>query len=397
MEKTSAQSWVMVGFAWLVAFSSNIMLFGVAPLFGVIQEDLGVSFTELSLLISTAFLVTAILAIPGGLFADSLGVKKTVGIAIALMGVGGFLRGISFDFLSLLTFSAVFAVGYGLALPNLPKIVSQWFPSRMAGTASGIYATGFPIGVTLGLALSFAIFLFMDSWRAVLALWGAIGLVAAVGWWLLAKGPTKATGALAFTSSTLRRVLKKRSVWIVALISFLNWFIFGVETGWLPSFYVAKGVDASLAGVLVSTLTIGNMAGVFFGPMASDRVGLRRPFLWGFFLVSGVGGYLLLVSPTDVGWVLMPLLGFAVAVSFVFGFILPMELVEPSEVGSASGVVISAAAFGAVIGPLLTGYFRDITGDFQLIPVLLIIASAGAFILTFILPETGHRRRKNRT
>lgn len=389
----------MLGLAWLVAFSLNTMLFSVPPLFGVIREDLGVSFTELSLLISLVAILTVFLAIPGGFLADTLGVRKTVGIAIGLVGAGGFLRVISADFSTLLAFSAMSAIGYALTLPNLPKLVSQWFPRRLAGTASGIYISGFPIGATAALALSFIFFSIIGSWQTVLAMWGAIGLVATAGWWLLTKAPPEANSARRISSgrSSLRQVLKRRSVWTVALIAFLSHFIFFVETGWLPSFYVDRGVEESLAGVLVSTLTIGNMAGVFLAPAASDKLGLRRPFLWGFSLVTVVGGYLLLPSPTELGWILMPVLGFAVAVSFVFIFLLPVELVDASEVGSASGIMLSVGNVGAILGPLLVGYLRDVTGDFQLIPLLLAIAAAAMVASTFALPETGYKQQKKRT
>ncbi|MFQ5998190.1 MAG: CynX/NimT family MFS transporter [Candidatus Bathyarchaeia archaeon] len=395
MDKARPQSWFMLGLAWLIAFSLNSALLSVPPLFGLIQQELGVSFTELSLLLSLVFVVIVLLAIPGGILADTLGVRKTVGIAIALVSVGSLLRSTPQDFQTLLGFSALFAVGYALTLPNLPKLVSQWFPRRLAGTATGIYLTGFPIGATTGLALSFTLNTIFDSWRTVLGIWGTIGLIVAVSWWLLAaRTPQVDThDSPRLTSNALRRVLQMPSIWMVTAINFFQNFIFFIQTGWLPSFYADKGVDAALAGVLVSTLTIANILGVFLASTASDKLGLRRPILWSFSLVSALAAYLLIPSPAEFGWVLMPILGLTQAAGFVFIFLLPVELVKPSEVGSATGIILSVGSVGAILGPLLTGYLRDVTGSFEMIPLLLIFGSLGIVAFAFAVPETGHKRR----
>jgi len=43
--------------------------------------------------------------------------------------------------------------------------------------------------------------------------------------------------------------------------------------------------------------------------------------------------------------------------------------------GSASGLVISVGYVGGLIGPVLVGYFADVTGGFAFIPILLAISS----------------------
>ena len=79
---------------------------------------------------------------------------------------------------------------------------------------------------------------------------------------------------------------------------------------------------------MVSLFALGNMAAVFAVPILSDRIGLRRPFLWAFAGVSAVVVVSLMVTPPAAAWVILPILGFAAAGPFAMGFLLGQVMRE---------------------------------------------------------------------
>jgi cyanate permease len=72
---------------------------------------------------------------------------------------------------------------------------------------------------------------------------------------------------------------------------------------------------------------------------------------------------------------------------------LPLELAHESEAGMASGMMLSIASVGSVIGPLIGGHILDTTQNFDMSLIVLTIISLAATFIAFKVPETGPRRR----
>lgn len=392
----SRYGWVIVGAAWLTVVSINATSFSIAPITNLVKDDFAVSYADVGLLFSIPTLIFVLFSVPGGIMADRIGVRKAGGIGAIIMGVSSVLRASSPSFAALLLFTLIFAIGYGIAFPSLPKIVSEWFPKRLLGTASGIYAMGFPLGATATLALTLPLHFFLGGWRNALLVWGFLALVTAAFWWAFVKAnPARTSQASSQPRSSYlpRGVWRNRNLWTAAIILFMSTVIFFVEASWLPVFFTERGLDPTLAAIMVSTLTLGNLAGTSLIPFSSDRMGLRKPLLLGFSILSAIAAYALLTSPLSYGWFLLPLLGICVAAAFSFSFILPVELSKTTAVGSAIGMVFSVGFSGGFVGPYIIGYFRDLTGNFGLLPWVIVIASLAIAFLTLVLPETGRRKR----
>ena len=70
---------------------------------------------------------------------------------------------------------------------------------------------------------------------------------------------------------------------------------------------------------------------------------------------------------------------------------MPTELVKSRLVGSASGIILAVCYIGAVGGPWISGYIRDLFGDFFYVLVMLMVVAVISALLTFLLPETERR------
>ncbi|MBI3023274.1 MAG: MFS transporter [Thaumarchaeota archaeon] len=386
-------SWAVLTSALLVALSMNLTLFSPGPVLNSIRQELHTSFAEIGLIFTVPAIILSLLTVIGGVLADSVGVRKVAGTGAVLLGLGGLLRATAQDFFSFLLFTTLFAVGLGLALPNLPKAISGWFPESAVGSASGIYVLGFPLGASLASGATPYLAEATRGWQGAFVGWGLITLIFAAVWWIVVREPRRSSSGASRSFRLPKSVLHNFSLWIVAACLFLNTTIFSIEVAWFPTVLAERGASAQEAGVMVSLFALGNMAAAFAVPILSDRIGLRRPFLWAFAGVSAIVVVSLIVTPPAAAWVILPILGFAAAGPFAMGFLLPADFVEYSYLGSASGIVLSVGWLGIGSGSWLAGFLRDLSGSFFTTLVALIICSLVIVALAFILPETGRRGR----
>ncbi len=371
----------------------NLTLFSPGPVLNSIRQELHTSFAEIGLIFTVPAIILSLLTVVGGVLADSIGVRRVAGTGAVLLGLGGLLRATAQDFFSFLLFTILFAVGLGLALPNLPKAISGWFPESTVGSASGIYVLGFPIGATLASGATPYLAEVTHGWHGAFAVWGLLTLVFAAVWWIVVREPRRSSSGASRSFRLPRSVLHNFSLWIVAVALFLNTTIFSIEVAWFPTVLAERGASAQEAGLMVSMFSLGNMAAVFAVPILSERIGLRRPFLWAFAGVSAIVIVSLIVTPPAAAWVILPILGFAAAGPFAMGFLLPADFVDYSHLGSASGLVLSVGWLGIGSGSWLAGFLRDLSGSFYTTLIALVICSLFIVALAFVLPETGRRGR----
>ncbi len=92
-EKGPKMPWAILGSAWLLAFAISVPMFCVPPIEHILREELLLTHAQTSLLFSAPLLMMVAIAIPGGLIADRIGVRKAAGIGIIIIVVGSILRG----------------------------------------------------------------------------------------------------------------------------------------------------------------------------------------------------------------------------------------------------------------------------------------------------------------
>jgi len=395
-------AWMALASAWLISFFAYAQVFSVSPMLIMIKEELMLSYTEAGLLFSIPIMMLSIFAIPGGILGDRIGVRRAVGVSVILIGLGGFLRGLSTDFLTLFIYTSLQGAGWGITFPNLPKLVRSLFPPRILGTATGIYTTGFSSGSTIALALTIPMVTFIaGDWHGVFRIWGVMALSVAVLWWALAgKLPQLSIGSSRGLASSAQKkglpfssVWKNRNVWMVALTQFTLSWTFYTLMGWLPTFFVHQGLTVDTAALITSVTTLTSVFAFFFIPFISDKLGLRKRPLQLCALVTPLAVYSLLYINPALGWVSTAIIGITTTGVFVLILILPIELVDADHVGSATGIILSIGYFGGLIGPVLTGYVRDVTGVFSFAIIVLTLISIITFVLSFSIPETGGRRK----
>lgn len=394
----------MLVLAFLTAFTLHLLLFSYSPLVPRMMSEMELSHAQASLVFSMCILAITVSRIPWGLLSDRVGFVRAMRSAMIIVGAFGLLRGVAFGYEALLALQFLLGVGFAAVLPCLPKLVNAHFP-RGAGLATGVYVAGFPIGEMVSLSLTPYLLWLTGDWRGVFSVYGIWGLVLAILWLILAKGParderegalTRAAGASRTPSfkEALGCMVRVRDVWILTGLCILSMGSYDAIVMWLPTMLETRGISPTAAGLTASILPLGFLlAGPSIG-MASDRAGLRRPFIWILGLAGGLAILAIALSSEALLWLGIFLTGLCLTGILTLVLVVPTELSAVDEfVGSAVGVISSFGNLGSLLMPIAIGYVKDATGSFLPAVVMLAAITEITPILGLMLRETGRRKR----
>lgn len=348
-------------------------------------------FGQVGLIISFVPLSLVLLCIPGGLLADRFGIRKTVFLGGLLLGLFGLLRGCATNFATLALTTFLCGVGYSIAYPNLPKITGLWFPSNEYAIASGAMFTGMEVGMALPFIIIPSMLLpWTSSWRAVFIIMGLLSLTFSFAWILFArdkpKGTVKSGDGASFRES-LSVVLRKRHMWILMLTTF---FLLAPQVGllgFLQSMLTLKGLEPTTAGVITSLIPWFMIPGSFIIPIISDKIGLKKPFIWALSLIAGITLYIIGTTTDTTLWASVIIYGFLIGGMAPIILAMPVEIVGPQHSATAGGFMLTGGYLGAMIAPWLAGHLKAATNSFHPALILCVALTEVDVILGLMLKE----------
>ena len=261
-----------------------------------IQEDLGLSNTQLGLLIGFAFaLFYTVIAIPIAWLADRYNRVNILSIALATWSCFTALTGMATNFWQIGLARMGVGIGEAGGSPQSHSIISDMYPKEERAGALGVYAMGIPFGI---MAAYFATASLMGSggdvdWRRIFIFLGLTGIALAGIVRLTLREPSRGAmeldddvqiAKLPFMES-LRSLLKIPAWWAmcfgIAFGSFVSYASSAFQTKFLialdPSFDFKTMVI--LLGIMNGTTYAG---GAFFGARLADKWGAKnlRAYGW---------------------------------------------------------------------------------------------------------------------
>jgi len=183
-----------------------------------------------------------------------------------------------------------------------------------------------------------------------------------------------------------------KGLWLVAFTLFCLNVIFYTWSGWTPALMMGRGASPESAAFILAILQWAHIPTMFLVPWAAEKVGLKKPFLWGSAIGTALVAWGGMYIPVSLGWVLMVVLAPVIG-TFPLLLAYPVELVPRESVGTASGMMLSIGYIGGLVGPWLAGYIVDITGTFNTTLIVLIGVGVAMAVIAFLLPETGWRAK----
>ncbi len=394
---------MMLILAFLSSLTLHLLLFSYSQLKEAIQVEMHLSYAEVGFIFSISVLALILLRIPWGLVIDRVGSKISLGAALTLMGVFGFLRGFAGDYAVLLLFQLFLGVGFAAIMPSMSKIASAWFPPRRAGFAIGVALSGFAVGDIIGLSATPYLLTWLGTWRNVFLVYGFWAVLLAVGWWVMAKENeihNVPNGNIEYSNSSIRKnfqaLLRVKQVWLLTGLYFCSSVCYDTFLLWLPSILDAQGVSLTTAGFVTSMLPLGFIFASFVVGSMSDRIGLRKPFI----LVLGlVAGPVVYAAGTLLGpwvWLFAFILGLCSIGVLTLVVTMPVEHRQTAMfVGSAVGIISSFGNLGSFFMPTVMGFIKDVTGSFFWSVIILAAFGELMLILGLQLTETGTKKKSS--
>ena len=384
--------WVILCLAWLGYFSAGVIASSLPPLVTQIAFDLGLSGTQIGVILGIGTLMVVPFAILFGLLFDRINIKWATFIGLLLIALSAFLRTFAINFETMITFVAIFGIGNTLIVVGMAKFIALWFTGNERATASGIYVTGFAIGSGTVLIITNALIVpLLGNWQNAFLVYGLLGFFFAALWLIFCREIPRTQveepffDVLRESTSTL---VKEKYIWLIGCVAFLLSITSFGFSGWLPTLLETKGMTSTVAGVIAS---IPPWIGIL-GSITIPRIGKpgsRRILLFILFLIQGLLIYFVI-------WVFgMPLFVVLVLYGFSYAGIWPLLLVMLMDfatigakyMGTATGLLATFGASGGFIGPLMVGYLVELTGALTLGFIFLALILVITLIPIFLIQE----------
>ena len=268
-----------------------------------IQKDLGLTNTELGLLIGLAFAVFyTFVAIPIAWLADRYNRVNILSIALATWSGFTALTGLANNFIQIGLARMGVGIGEAGGSPPSHSIISDLFPKEERASALGVYSMGIPIGIMAAYFVTASLMGSGDDvdWRRIFIVLGLTGIGLAVIVKLVLKEPVR--GAMELNQDTeikkppfkesLKELIKIPAWWAmcfgIAFGSFVSYAKSAFQTKYLvtldPSFDFQTLVI--ILGIMNGTTYA---AGAFFGARLADKWGKRDVRAYGWLPAISIG------------------------------------------------------------------------------------------------------------
>jgi MFS transporter, CP family, cyanate transporter len=345
----------------LLAANLRPALTGLTPLIGQIRADTGISYGVAGLLTALPLLAMGVLSPIAPRLARRFGMERVLLASMLVLAAGILLRSagaVAALFLGTAVLGAAIAVGNVL----LPGLVKREFPERV-GFMTSIYSTALAISAAIAAGASFPLANQIGiGWRASLALWAFLALVAAVAWFPHVRSARPAN-ASAETSSGVCGLWRSTLAWQVTLFMGLQSLGYYVVLTWLPEILQEEaGISASRAGWMLALAQAVGIASIFLAPVLADRRPSQYGIVVGAVTLTGAGalGLLFAAETATALWVVLLGLGQGACFSLALTFF-ALRAPDSEHAAALSGMAQSVGYLLAAVGPFLFGLLRDAT------------------------------------
>ena len=261
---------------------TNISVAAVA-----MQDELGWSETRKGAVLSSFFVGYILMMAASGALANRYGGRLVLGLAVVWWSAFTILTPVAalMSFPMLIAARIALGLGEAAVFPASINMVGRWVPPHFRSRATAIFASALSFGTLFSLPVT-GWLVKTYSWHMPFYLFGAVGLVWAVVWFMKISGghgpdamemPTHEPKQIPWA-----RLLGTPAVWAIVVGHFCaNWQLY-LLLAWLPSYFKTTfHVSLSDAGLMSAAPWLVSFVSANVAGMAADRM-LRRGISAGF-------------------------------------------------------------------------------------------------------------------
>lgn len=368
-----------------IAFNLRPAITSVGPIIDAIRSDLGISNGVAGFITTVPLISFAILSIFAPKLGHAFGNERTVFFGLIVLVIGILLR--STGYIGALFIGTAF-IGVGIAIGNvlLPGIVKMKFPDKV-GILTSTYSTSMNCLAALGSGLSIPLAVNLGlGWQKALAFWSILTILALIVWIPQARYKTMPIQTAAIEASN-KALWRSSIAWQVTLFMGLQSFLFYCTVAWLPEILQSYGIEASLAGWLLSFIQLIGLPTTFLAPVIASRFTNQKGIasVIGIFSILGFLG--LIVGTNKIILIIsIVLLGISQGSSISLALtMIGLRTETAKQAAELSGMAQSVGYLLAAIGPILIGFLFDLNHSWLpplivllIVSILMVIAGIGA-------------------
>jgi FSR family fosmidomycin resistance protein-like MFS transporter len=386
---------------WLICSGHALTHWYVATfylLLPLIGKELGLSYTEIGLIISVQHIAGAISNVPAGIFVDTVG-RKGYLLAAALFWIGlpYALMSVAHNFWMLLACVTLVGIGNNMWHPAAIPTLAHRYPERK-GLVLSIHGMGGNLGEALA-PLAIGALLAWFSWRTVVVVNVVPGILMAVFILVMLGALTMTHDNNAINATGRKRssreflqgfvsLLHNKALMLIASSSAIRSMM---QTGLLTFLPVYLAYELGYSPLAVGIcLTVLQVSGFIAAPIAghlSDKLG-RKSVVMGSMTLSALTIVGMAFAGKSVVFIIfIALIGFFLYATRAVIQAWAIESTPRHLGGSGVGLLFGLQALGGGISPVVFGMIADhygIYAGFYFLACTVVVAN----LLVFLVPST---------
>lgn len=335
-----------------------------------IQQEFGLTQSQLGLLNSVFFFTYTFAQIPSGMLGDKFGLKRMLIIGFLLFGVFTGLTGVATTFAVLILMRALVGIGQGTYYGPQYALSSAAIPLKHRGFGSAIINSGMAFGISLGLiGASFIINDMGLNWRYSFYAFAVPTIIIGILFKVFIKEPPKADDAPVAAADGSAQPAKKglsKNIIAIYVMVFCSLFGFFVIQTWLP-YYLQneRGVAAGQVGFVSSLVAWASIPGALIFSRMSDKLRRRKLFI-GLLVVLALLSIMGCVYFEEYSLMITCLVVYGLTGKLALDPILVASVADNASSGNR-GTIFSVYNFvgmsSSIVAPYIAGFLSDSTGS----------------------------------
>jgi len=341
-----------------------------------LAEVFGLSYAQVGVIRAVKNTAMTLFELPSGMLSERLGERALLVFGLFCAGCGYLALAVAPGVVAIAV--CLFVAGFGAAFQHAlsSSIVSNTFQGTGSRTALGTYNAAGDIG-KLAFTAFYSLAIGMGvAWQGVVSGFGLTAVLGAAALFIVLRRlhvgarPSVEAHADAATGSAGWGIRNRTGFTVLVVIVFLD---IAVQSGFLTFLaflMLEKQVPAGLAAFAVVLTLAGGIFGKFGCGLLADRIGVRRSLVI-VELLTAAGIVTILLSPTLVAYVLLPLIGIVLQGSSSITYATVSDLVRSERRSRGFAAIYSIASAASIAGPIIFGVVGD---RFGLGPAMLTMA-----------------------
>ena len=336
-----------------------------------IKDDLGLTASQLGILLSAFFWTYATFQPVAGWLVDRFDVNWVLAIGFFLWSAATAFTGVLHHFVWLLAVRLLLGVGESVAYPSYAKILARHFPEDQRGRANAAITAGQTCGPAFGMFFG-AILMARFGWRSFFVALGLGSLLWLLPW-IRWKPKFPHVPAELRDAPSLLQFVQLRAAWGTCGGLFCTNYISYFFITWMP-FYLLRERHFSMSkmGTVAGTSYIAAaVSGMVCGWIADRWIArgatptlVRKTFAGAGLTCAAIFLIACVLAPAGLSIVMLIGVTVSWAASAASTWAITQTVAGPLAAGRWTGMQNCVGNFAGIVAPALAGFILDRTGQF---------------------------------